>query len=320
MKKKLLFIVDPLADLDVKTDTTLALIEESCARGFDNFACEMKDVFLKNGVLHFLAAPIELARGYQGPPGYLGSPRVYPADNFQIVFMRKDPPVDSAFLSTLLLLQCHDEKKTKVLNSPDGVLLANEKLFGQRIAPQFFPPTLVSMKMGVIREFVERNRRVVLKPLFNAGGSGVLVFDHEDRNLSSALELLTSSFTMPVMVQGYIADARDGDKRIIVLGGKAVGAIMRIPQEGDHRANFHAGGSACAAVIDERDLQIVSHLAPHLLRLGLHLVGIDVIGGYLTEINVTSPTCVIEIEKMSQAKGEKPLREQIMDYVTNLIA
>lgn len=320
MDKQFLYIVDPLPSLNVKTDTTLALMEEAGVRGVGNFACEIKDIFLRDGKVHFMAARVELKPSYTSPPVYLEKPADRSVDDFTAVFMRKDPPVDETFLASLLMLRCHDPKKTQMINEPDGLLIANEKLFGQKMAAEFFPPTLVSSHRDVLEDFIEHHGRVVLKPLFKAGGSGVLVFDRGDLNLPSALDLLTSSFSMPVMAQEYIKNARAGDKRIILLGGQAIGAVTRIPSVGDHRANFHAGGSPQAAELTSRELQIVDALRPHLVELGLHFVGIDVIGGYLTEINVTSPTCLIEIERLSQPAGDQPLRAQVMDYIEELIA
>lgn len=320
MTKKFLYIVDELTSLNVQTDTTLALMAEAHTRKVTNFACVIKDIFLRNGELWFMSAPVELRSGYKTPPTYLEALKARPAHEFQVIFMRKDPPVDDKFLAALFMLRCYEPNKTVMLNDPNGVLLANEKLFGYKIAPQCFPPTLVTSDKNLAKKFAEDHEKIVLKPLFRSGGSGVLIFDKSDRNLASALEILTDTFTTPVMVQSYIKNARDGDKRIIVLGGQAMGAIMRVPRDDDHRANFHAGGYAKAAVLDNRDQEIVEAIRPHLVALGLHFVGIDVIGGYLTEINVTSPTCVIEIEQMSEKSHQRPLRAKIMDYVEGLIA
>ena len=218
------------------------------------------------------------------------------------------------------MLRCYDQTASVVINNPNGILLANEKCFGHQVAPKLFPDTLVATNKDVIMEFIKEHKKVVLKPLFEAGGSGILVFDYNDRNLLSALEILSGVFSTPVMVQSYIENARQGDKRIIVLGGKAIGAITRMPQEHDHRADLHAGGTVKGTHLDDRDLEITKALAPHLLALGLHFVGLDVIDGYLTEINVTSPTCIIEIERLSQKSEEKPIRAQVLDYVEGLIA
>lgn len=313
MSVAFLFIADPLETLNIALDTTLAIMEESSARGVYNYFCETKDIVIKDGRAHFLCAPVFLERNYQQAPRVHGAPQLLSADHFQAIFMRKDPPVDEAFFTALLMLRHYDPKKTLMINDADGVLRANEKLFGLDIAEDLFAKTIVSAQFSVITDFIEDHHRVVLKPLFASGGAGVMIMEKDDRNLSSALELLTHGFTRPIMVQAYISNARAGDKRIIILGGQALGAIMRVPAERDHRANFHAGGQAQATTLSIRDLEIVQRLRPHLSAFGLHLVGIDVINGFLTEINVTSPTCIIHIEQMS--KPLIPLRQQIIDYV-----
>lgn len=319
MAKPFLSIVNPLHTLNAKTDTSLVLIQEACARGIANYACEIGDIFLRDGKVHFMAAPVHLAVGYENPPRYQAEKSCFKAEDFAAIFMRKDPPVDEAFTAALFMLRCHDASQVAVINNPDGILLANEKLFGQKIAPQYFPPTVVASARDVLMSFIAEHERVVLKPLLQSGGAGVLVFERGDRNILSALDLLTQSFTMPIKAQSYITNARAGDKRVIVVGGTPIGAITRIPSDRDHRANCHVGGVAHGAVVDERDREIVNTLKPYLMEYGLHVVGIDIIGGYLTEINVTSPTLVIEIEALSQKPQEKPLRAQIMDYIEGLL-
>ncbi len=320
MARNLLFVVDPLASLNPKTDTTLAMMESLGARGFNIFACEIGDIVLDGGRLCFVCAPVHVPKGYDSAPQYLEQLSLRSSDQFSAVFMRKDPPVDQGFFTALLMLRHYDAKHTVMLNNPDSLLLANEKLFGLDIAPEFFPKTLVVTCKSVIKEFISHHDTVVLKPLFGAGGAGVVVTSSRDANLGSLLELLTADFKRPVMVQEYIANARAGDKRIIIVGGKPLGAILRVPNERDHRANFHAGGTPLKATLTERDLQIVESLAPQLQSRGLHLVGIDIIGGFLTEINVTSPTGILEIEQFSQKPDEKPLRELLADYVETLLA
>lgn len=315
MAHNFLYIIDPLERLNPATDTTLALLQEASARGINNYACELGDIFLLKGVLYFMAAPVSLQAGYTAPPTYQGEKRAFRADDFRVVFMRKDPPIDEQFWSALLMLRCYDPTKTLMINDPDGLLVANEKLFGLQVAPDFFPPTLVSHSPQPIQEFIKAEQKIVLKPLFGAGGSGVMVFNADDLNLSAALELLTLDYKRPVIVQSYIANARLGDKRILLLDGEPLGAVLRLPKEGDHRANFHAGGRAQATTISARDQEIISHLKPHLLALGLHLVGLDVIDGYLTEINVTSPTCLLEMEQLSG----RQLRKLALDYIEQLI-
>lgn len=320
MAKKLLYIIDPLSSLNPATDTTLAIMEEAGTRGHKNFVCELKDIVLKDGALYFMTSVVQVPRGYTSAPTASGEKSLKPADDFAAIFMRKDPPVDQAFVTALLMLRHYNPKKTVMINHPGGLLEANEKLFGLSIAKRYFPKTIVATDKATIIDFIAEEGMVAVKPLFGSGGAGVLILEKGDRNLMSALELLTSAFTQPVMVQAYIKDARVGDKRIIILGGEAVGAILRVPRENDHRANFHAGGTAQASALTASDHDIVEALAPHLRALGLHFVGIDIIGGFLTEINVTSPTCVIEIERFSQGSEQRLLRAQIVDYVEKLLA
>lgn len=313
MDNKFLFIVDPLSKLDVKTDTSLALIEESSSLGIRTFACELQDIFLQSDRAHFLAAEIRLEPGYRSPPSYLSGRQTYSVDDFSAVFMRKDPPIDQCYIAALHMLRCFDAQKTLMVNHPDGLLLANEKLFGHKIAGSYFSPTLVSSNKSLLEQFVDEHTKVVLKPLFDCGGAGVLVTERDDKNLSSMMEILSSYFTKPIIAQRYIEDAHLGDKRIILVGGEAKGAIKRMPKKGDHRANLSAGGAAYACDITKEEQEIITILKPELLNLGLHLVGIDVIAGCLTEINVTSPTGVLEIERTAD---EHPrLRAQIIDYV-----
>lgn len=317
MGHNFLFIVDPLERLCISSDTSLALLQESCSRGINCFIAYLRDIFIRDGELYVVASSLYLDKGYKTLP-LIKEKRIIKACNFAMIFMRKDPPVNEEFISSLLLLQCHPHK-TIMVNNPQGLLLANEKLFGQKIASKFFAPTLVASAQDVLLSFINEHNKVVLKPLFRCGGGGILIFAADDGNLCSALEMLTNSYQNPIMVQAYINNARAGDKRVIVLGGEAVGAVLRLPKEKEHRSNCHAGGQVLASLINDRDREIVSHLKPHLLSLGLHLVGIDIIDGYLTEINVTSPTLVIEIENLSQKHGEKPLRAQIIDYLLRLI-
>lgn len=311
MADKFLFIVDPLERLNVKTDTTLALMQEACARGIECFATEIVDISLRDGRLQFSCASVFLSEGYMTPPRYGEEKKMRWADEFAVVFMRKDPPVDQRFFTALLMLRCFNPQKTLMINNPDGLLIANEKLFGQQNVHRYFPATAVSADAKVLQNFIIEHGRMVVKPLFGAGGSGVLVFEAGDKNLKSALELLTSNFTSPIMVQAYVPNARLGDKRVLLVGGDPVGAVLRVPHGEDHRANFHAGGSAKAASLTERELQIIKDLKPALLAWGLHFVGLDIIDGFLTEINVTSPTCLLEME----ALGGKRLRVQVLDYI-----
>lgn len=306
-----LFILDPLEKLEVKTDTSLALMLEASLRGIKVFACELQDILVRDGKLFFHAGSIEMEPNYKKPPTFKDQKKLFSASDFSSIFMRKDPPVDEEFISALLLLRCYDRKKTVMINEPDALLLANEKLFGQAIAPELFSPTLISSKKTDMVNFAHEHQKIVLKPLFGAGGSGVMVFEEKDPNLYSAMELLSSSYKKPIILQKFIKNARRGDKRILLLGGEPLGAVLRVPQGVDHRANFHAGGQPQACEILESELELCQKLKPHLLALGLHFVGIDIIEGYLTEINVTSPTCLLQMDP--------GLSAEVIDYVLALV-
>lgn len=313
MDKKFLFIMDPLNNLHVESDTSIALMEESASRGIKIFACELRDIFLNGDRAHFLAAEVKLEPGAISPPSYLSKPKAYSVEEFSAVFMRKNPPVDQNYIAALYMLRCFDQKKTLMVNHPDGLLLANEKLFGHKFANRHFSPTLVSSDRALLEEFVYEHKKVVFKPLFGFGGAGILVIDRDDKNLSSLIELLSSSFTSPLIAQRYINDAPLGDKRIILVGGEAKGAINRVPSDRHHRSFFYSEGSFQACDVTEKEQEMIAELKPELLKLGLHFVGIDVIGGRLTEINVTSPTCIIEIEGATEQAPK--LRAEIIDYI-----
>jgi glutathione synthase len=314
---KFLYIVDPAESLDLATDTTLALIDESARRGIHNFACRIEDICLKDGKAHMNAAPCAFKEGDQAAKVFGDSPKLMNVDEFSVVFMRKDPPVDERYVAALLMLSCYDPKKTVMVNRPQSIMAANEKLYPLSFASKLSPQTLVASNLGVIRKFAEGFDRVVLKPLYGHGGAGVLVLAHDDKNFASAFELLTRGGA-PVVVQEYVKNAvAAGDKRILLLGGEPLGAILRKAKSSDHRANFHAGGTTHDTTITEAELAIIEAIAPKLREMELHLVGIDVIDGFLTEINVTSPTC---LRQMEGYLGAKTLRATVIDYVLNLVA
>jgi glutathione synthase len=173
----------------------------------------------------------------------------------------------------------------------------------------------VSSSAKLCHDFIKAHNKVALKPLYGAGGSGVLILSAQDLNIAAALELLSQNYSKPIIIQRYIENAREGDKRILLLGGDPLGAVLRMPSKSDHRANFHAGGTATRCTINKRDQEIIEYIKPMLLNLGLYFVGIDIIDGYLTEINVTSPTGLIEME---QLEGRQ-LRKEALDYIETLI-
>jgi glutathione synthase len=226
------------------------------------------------------------------------------------VFMRTDPPVTVPYLYATYILDYVDPANTRVINAPSGLRAANEKMYALQFA-NAIPETIVSQSKAVIRETVERWGAAVLKPLGGKAGEGILFLQAGDRNFNSMVEISTQQGKEPVMVQTYLPAAQEGDKRIILLNGDPIGAVNRIPTGSEFRGNMAVGGRVAKVDITDRELDICRQLAPTLRRDGLYFVGIDVIGGYLTEVNVTSPTGIREIDRLNDAH----LGDQVIAWV-----
>jgi len=230
------------------------------------------------------------------------------------VFMRQDPPVTIPYLYATYLLDYINPEKTLVINSPQGLRAANEKMYALQFT-KAIPKTIVSQDKQVIREFIESEGAAVLKPLGGKAGEGILFLEATDRNFNSLIEISTKQGKEPVMFQSYLPAAKDGDKRIIMLNGKAIGAVNRIPTGKEFRGNMAVGGRVAQTEITEREYEICEYLAPKLIADGLYFVGIDVIGGYLTEVNVTSPTGIREIDLLDNVN----LGQQVIEWVINQV-
>jgi glutathione synthase len=318
---KLAFIIDPIAKLDPAHDTSVALMEAACRRGYEVFITTMNTLSIKDGkAWAFLQStkihPVPLVDGkWQVPnPWYeVTEGEFQPLENMQFVWMRPDPPVTTEYLYATYILDYVDIHRTKVLNSPQGIRAANEKMYALQFTGAI-PKTIVTADKNTIREFVATEGKSVMKPLGGKGGEGILFLEVGDRNLNSMIEISTNIGKTPVMVQEYLPAAQNGDKRIILLDGEPIGAVNRVPQSGEFRGNMAAGGSAVKIDITDRELEICKQLAPTLKRDGLMFVGIDVIGGYLTEVNVTSPTGVREIDRLDGIS----LGDRVMDWLAAL--
>lgn len=257
--------------------------------------------------------PVQLAEGrwIVAQPWYkLGDRKRCPLEEMDVVFMRTDPPVNVPYLYATYILDYIDPSKTLLINAPQGLRAANEKMYALQFT-EAIPETIVSQDKEVIRAFVEKQGRAVLKPLGNKAGEGILLLELGDRNFNSLIELSTLQGSVPVMVQTYLPEAKLGDKRIILLNGEPIGAVNRIPTGSDFRGNMAVGGRVDRTEITERERQICAQLAPTLQRDGLIFVGIDVIGGYLTEVNVTSPTGIREIDRLDNTR----LAHQVMQWL-----
>ncbi len=234
-------------------------------------------------------------------------------ETMDAVFMRTDPPVNTAYLYATYILDYIDSTKTKVINSPAGIRAANEKMYALQFT-EAIPETIVTQEKRVILQFLEQQGTAVLKPLGGKAGEGILFLQSGDRNLNSMIEISTHQGTLPIMVQTYLPQAKDGDKRIILLNGEPLGAVNRIPTGNEFRGNMAVGGRSAQCDITDREREICAQLAPTLQKDGLYFVGIDVIGGYLTEVNVTSPTGIREIDRLNNTQ----LAVQVIESIKNL--
>ncbi|MEB3212444.1 MAG: glutathione synthase [Leptolyngbyaceae bacterium] len=312
-----LFIIDPIAALDPSHDTSVALMEAAQSLGHSVWIAEAKNLWVSGGTAWGLLTavtlqPVVLEDGHwvvKHPWFTLGDRTALSLESMDAVFMRIDPPVNTAYLYTTYILDYIDATQTLVVNSPNGVRLANEKMYALQFT-EVIPETIVSQDKQVIRQFVEQHGAAVLKPLGGKGGEGILFIEAGDRNFNSLVEISTQNH-LPIMVQKFLPAASEGDKRIILLHGDPIGAVNRIPSGGDFRGNMAVGGRVAAVDITDRDRQICEVVAPALRRDGLMFVGLDVIGGYLTEVNVTSPTGIREIDRLSGTQ----LGVQVMQWV-----
>jgi len=300
--------MDPIESIDIRADTTFVLMLEAQQRGHRVLYALPEDLGVAGGEAVARVRPVTLRRE-PGRHADLGSPGTFRLDEADVVFQRKDPPVDAAYVTTTQILTLC--RRALVLNRPEGVLAANEKLYALHF-PELMPETRVTHSIPELLEFMRTlGGEMIVKPLGGRGGEGIFHLHSGDRNLLSILEQSTDFERRRVMAQRYIPDVRKGDKRILLADGEPLGAVLRVPSEGEHRANFHVGGSAAKADLDADDRRIVDRLAPRLRRDGLFFVGIDVIGGRLTEVNVTSPTGVQEINALEGRRLEADILDAV---------
>ncbi len=298
----MLFVMDPIGPIAIDKDTTFVLMLAAQERGHRVFYCEPTELSVEEGKPVARAQAVTLRREV-GRHADLGAPRTLLLDDdIDVVFQRKDPPVDVDYVTaTQILALC---RRALVLNRPDTVIWANEKLYAVQF-PDLMPETRVSRRIPEFVDFLAKlGGEMIVKPLGGKGGEGVFHLRHDDRNLFSILEQVTGLGTRWAMAQRYVPAVRQGDKRILLLDGEPIGAVLRVPAKGETRANLHVGGTAARTSLDAPDRRIVERLRPHLLRDGLFFVGIDVIGGYLTEVNVTSPTGIQEINALEGVRLE----------------
>lgn len=286
--------MDPIHSIDIDGDSTFALALEAQARGHSLFYCLPKNLSLRDGVVVARGHDLTVQRIY-GDHATLGPERQVELASMDVVLLRQDPPFDMGYItSTHLLERVHPD--TLVVNDPGHVRNAPEKILVTEF-PELMPETLITANKDEIIAFREEYKDIILKPLYGNGGAGVFRLREGDENLNSLFEMFEEFYREPIIAQRYLPEVRQGDKRVILVDGKPAGVINRVPAEGETRSNMHVGGVAEKSVLSARDQEICDTIGPMLKERGLIFVGIDIIGDYLTEINVTSPTGIQEIDR-----------------------
>jgi glutathione synthase len=309
---KFLFLMDPLETIKMEKDTTFTFMLESHKRGHEVFYLPEDGISFVEGKLIFHVTKVR-------PQAILHDPFItehkesLSQDEIDAVFIRPDPPFDGQYLINTWLLD-HLPKRVAVINSASGIRTVNEKIWAAQFT-DITPPTIISANSNDLLDFTLKHKNVIAKPTDSFGGKSVFHIESGHTNTNVILETLTRGYNEPVIVQKYIPEAKNGDKRILLLNGDILGAVLRVHGEGEHRNNFYAGGKPKPTIITPRDEHIVNVLKPHLQKLGLSFVGIDILGDYLIEVNVTSPTCLQEMNMLYK----KNLEEKVIDFVEKLI-
>lgn len=291
--------MDPMESVDIAGDSTFALALEGQARGHTIYHYLPSDISMQQGRI-IARARLLTVRQKVGDHFTLGEAELIDLASLDVVLMRQDPPFDMAYITATHLLE-HIHPDTLVVNDPVHVRNAPEKLFITQFK-DVMPPTLITRDPKLIHEFRAEYQDIIVKPLFGNGGAGVFHIRSDDDNLNALLEMFSGLYREPIIIQKYIPEIRRGDKRIILIDGLAVGAVNRVPADGEARANLHAGAGAEKTNLTKHEQELCETIGPALKERGLLFVGIDVIGNYLTEINVTSPTGIMEINRLNDAR------------------
>lgn len=294
MSLKVAIQMDPIGPIDINADSTFQIALTAQERGHELFYYTPDKLAFQNGRVTARGWPLEV-RAVKGDHFTLGEETEIDLSDWDVVWLRQDPPFDMGYITTTHLLQMV-HPKTLVVNDPFWVRNYPEKLLVLNF-PDLIPPTTIARDLDTIRAFKEEHGDIILKPLYGNGGAGVFRLDPNDRNLTSLHELFTGMSSEPLIAQKFLPDVSNGDKRVILVDGEAVGAINRVPQAGETRSNMHVGGRPEKIGLSDRDLEICATIGPLLREKGQIFVGIDVIGDYLTEINVTSPTGIQELRR-----------------------
>ena len=312
MKKKLKIALqmDPLERLDLKGDTTFILGLEAIQRGFDLFFYTPEDLVYKNSTAYANTKKLELKFENGKETFSYGEEKVLKLSSLNVILMRQDPPFNMSYITATHILE-KIASQTLILNNPFHVRNAPEKIFVTEFS-EFMPKTLITRDTNEIIKFKKKNKNIIIKPLYGNGGEGVFLIKNNDSNFNVILENFLNLYEEQFIIQSYIPEVKKGDKRIILLDGEVVGAINRIPAKNENRSNMHVGGKPIKTSLNNNDKLICEAISPYLKSKGLFFVGIDVIGNYLTEINVTSPTGIREINRLNRTKIEKLFWDKVL--------
>jgi len=296
MSKKLGIIMDPIQSINFKKDTSLLILLAAEKSGFTLYLIEQNDLYLDCDEPRALTSELNVfddeKKWFE-----LKTKRDISLDALDVILMRKDPPFNKEYIYSTYILEAAKRKGVLIVNDPQSLRDCNEKIFATEFK-QFTPPLIVTKNIKLLKAFLTQNEEVVYKPLDGMGGESIFKVNYKDENINVILETLTKFGTRTIMAQKYITDIRNGDKRILIIGGRVIPlCLARIPPKGEFRGNLAAGGSGIVKQLSERDLLIANSVAEICVKRGLLFVGLDIIGNFLTEINVTSPTCAREIDK-----------------------
>ncbi|MBN1869383.1 MAG: glutathione synthase [Candidatus Omnitrophica bacterium] len=289
------FLMDPLSSVVVKKDTSLALMVGARRKGHNVYFLPNGGIILKSGSLHFRV--LKVTPQYDVKHPFIeDTPALLDAEDVHVIFIRTDPPFNEKYLRNTWLLDLLP-KHIPVINTPSGIRTVNEKIWVSRFT-SIVPKTLISSSRDDLLGFLREEKDIIAKPTDSYGGQSVFHIMTDGQNTNVILETLTQNWRKDIILQKYIPDSLEGDKRILLLDGKPLGAVLRLHSEDDHRNNFFSGGKPLAVKINRRDQEIIDVIKPELKKLGLYFVGIDIIGDYLIEVNVTSPTCLQEMNQL----------------------
>lgn len=316
MNQSLGIVMDPIQTINFKKDTSLGLLLAAQRKGFRLYFIAQGDLYLENGLPMASAAPLEV---FNDPACWykLGEPQTIHLESLDVILMRKDPPFDSEFIYSTYILEAAEQRGSLVVNKPQSLRDCNEKVFATQFT-DCTPPLLVSRDQKRLKAFLQTHGDVVYKPLEGMGGTSIFRVKDGDQNVNVILEVLTDYSKTTVMAQKYVPEIKDGDKRILVVNGEVIPyCLARLPTGNDFRGNLAAGGRGVVQPISDSDRRIAERIAPELVARGLLFVGLDVIGSYLTEVNVTSPTCLREIEAETGLDIAGKLIDAIMEKLAS---